>query len=162
MTNDVTTTTWNKDDRILLCALLDTIIPPDAEGRLPAASALDIPEFIEQRIQDTPGLAALLAQGLNKTVRLVEDRGRDDFQALSPEEREALAQELETSDPAFFAELVKYTYMGYYTHPSIPPCFGLPNRPPQPKGNDLPADDPDVLAKLLEPVRDRGNCYHAC
>jgi hypothetical protein len=44
--------------------------------------------------------------------------------------------------------------MDYYTHSSIPPKVGLPPRPPQPLGHEMPKNVD--LDALLAPVRTRG------
>lgn len=162
MTNDDKTATWTKGERDLLDGLLDAIIPADADSGLPAAGALGVADFLAQQVQETPALGDLLAQGLTKAAALVEKETGDGLESLTPEEREAVARKLEASDHDFFMTLVRLTYIGYYTHPAIPPHFGLPDHPPQPEGNDLPPDDPAELAKMLETVRNRGKIWRDC
>lgn len=160
MTDNDNPALWTRDERNLLDGLLDTIIP--ANDRLPAAGALGVGDFLARRVVDTPELGGLIAQGLAQAAALVEGRGSGEFHTLSVDDREAVARELEASAPAFFKTLVLHTYMGYYTHPAIPPRYGLPDHPPQTQGNDLPSDHPDMLAEMLEGVRSRGKVYREC
>lgn len=160
MSNGPKAKTWTPDQRTLLDALLDTIIPPGAD--LPGAGALGIADFLAEQIAETPELRENLTQGLRKTAAFMKDHDIPDFPALPPEERETTARQLEAAEPAFFTALITYTYIGYYTHPTVPPHFGFPNHPPQPEGNDLPPDDPDELDRILEPVRKRGPIYREC
>ncbi len=162
MASNDTTVTWTKDERTLLDGLLDAIIPADAASGLPAAGALGVADFLAQALEETPGLKDDFAQGLDKAATLVAQEAGDGLASLTVDEREAVARKVEAGDGAFFLTLVRLAYIGYYTHPTIPPHFGLPNHPPQPEGNELPPDDPAELAKMLEPVRDRGKIWRDC
>ncbi len=86
--------------------------------------------------------------------------GADGFSALGSDERDAVLFALQAQEPAFFAVFLQQSYMGYYTHPSVPPNFGLPDRPPQPLGHKLPPNE--NLDELVSPVKERGKCYREC
>jgi hypothetical protein len=151
---------WTEDERALLDALLDTVIP--AGAGLPGAGALGIADFLAEQVADAPEWGEGFVEGLGRAAAFMRSRGIENLQALEAQDREAVARELEASEPNFFSTLVRYTYVGYYTHPTIPPHFGLPDHPPQPEGNDLPPDDPALLDEMLQDVRSRGKIYRQC
>ena len=133
------TALWSDAERALLDALLDQVIPASADGRMPAAGALGVADFIAAKLGDDPARTTELA-------RAFADLPAD-------------AAEAERAAPANFSELVRLVYMGYYSRADVRPHFGLSDRPTQPEGYELPEDDPDELAALLAPVRARGRCY---
>lgn len=142
-------TPWNDVERKLLDAVLDQIIPASADGRIPAAGALGVADFIGA----DPALGPLFRQGLTRMVALATSHGdvvdRD------------LVTELEREEPAFFAALLRKTYMGYYSRGDIRAILGLSPKPVHPDGYDVPLQDLDELAALTEPVKQRGRCYRA-
>jgi hypothetical protein len=154
---------WTSAERALLDGLLDVILPATGDAgpkrNLPAGSTLSVADFLATRIVDTAGLGELLRDGLRAAAALVGKRGAANFGALSTDDRVALAGQLEKNEPVIFRALVRHAYMGYYTHPSIPPQHGLPNRPPQPLGHEVPRDEAATLDALLAPVRARGRHY---
>ena len=62
---------------------------------------------------------------------------------------------VESESPAFFGELVRLTYVGYYSRPRIAAALGLEARPPQPLGFELEQAD----LSPLDNVRKRGPVY---
>jgi hypothetical protein len=155
-------TPWSPEDRALLDSLLDTIIPAGQEGKLPAAGALGIAEFLAERVVDTEGIGKAIASVLAASESATEARGNESFQILDASVREEIAKEVEAKLPEAFKALVIQTYMGYYVRPEVTVHFGTGPKPPQPDGHDLPMDDPEELKELTEPVRSRGNCYREC
>jgi hypothetical protein len=146
---------WTAQQCALLDALLDEILPP--VGDLPAGSTLGLLTFLAARAVDTNGFAAIMDLGLHAAAKMLTERGASDLRALPEPERLAFVQALEAGEPRFFSSFARQSYMGYYTHPTIPPRFGLPDRPPQPLGHTVQANmDLDVL---LAPVRLRGKLY---
>jgi hypothetical protein len=153
---------WSDEKRILLDGILNEIIPESNDGKLPAAGELGVADFLAERLNDTPGLEETLTSMLTRATEMVKNRGKHNILELNPLDRVKLLKELETEEPEFFLTFIKYTYMGYYTHPTIPPYFGLSKKPPQPEGYELPLDKPEHLTRLIEPVINRGICYKEC
>ena len=139
--------TLNKAQRKLLDAILDQIIPASADGRIPAAGALGVADFIGNRAADDPELGALFRDGLAKTTDLVNCHdGHVDAAVVSRIERE---------EPAFFEALLRQTYMGYYSRGDIRALFGLSPKPTHPDGYDVHEQNLDELAALTKPVKRR-------
>ena len=149
---------WTGAEGRLLTGLLDEIVPASADGRIPAAGALGIADFLARRAADDPALAVLLRQALSRTAALAEALGGP-FDGLDAAGRGAVVEALEREAPDAFVALLWHTYMGYYSRADVRPHFGLSDRPTQPEGYALPEDDPDELADMLAPVRARGRCY---
>ena len=161
MLNLIESIAWSADGKALLNGLLDEIIPASDDGRIPSAGSLGVEDFIANKAREVPGLGALLERGLRTAQALLEPKG-DTFEALSPADRLALAESLERREPDFFTALTRYTYMGYYTDPTIPPHFGLSAKPPHPYGYEVPDESPEELTALVAPVKKRGRCYQKC
>jgi len=138
-----------------LAAVLDAIVPPSADGRLPGAGALGLASFIEARVIEHPDLRPAVEQGLATLAALARERGADGFAALPADARAGLLNELGTREPAFLPGLIFQTYVGYYQHPRVLEGLGVEGRPPFPEGYALEPFDPE----LLEPVRRRDPLY---
>lgn len=133
----------------LVTALLDTVIPPSEDGRLPGAGALGLVDHVVRTIRAMPLLRPVVEYGLGALA----ERG---FAAhLAPEARTALLAEFAASDQFFLPAFLVLAYSGYYQHPRVLAALGLEARPPHPKGYPMAPDD---LA-LLEAVRQRGRRY---
>jgi hypothetical protein len=130
--------------RILDC-VLDAIVPPSADGRMPGAGALGLAAAVEEFVARTPGALASLAASLDA----LEARG---FSALAPDRRAAAL------DPGFAAGLVFPTYTSYYREPRVYAALGLEPRPPHPQGHALEPGD----LRGLDAVRRRGRIYREC
>lgn len=142
---------WNDTERELLDAVLDQIIPASADGRIPAAGALGVADFIGRNVAGDVELGALFRQGLAKAAVLVS--------AHDAHVDVRIVARIEQEEPAFFEALLRQTYMGYYSRGDVRALFGLSPKPTQPDGYDVPPDDPEEMAALIEPVKKRGSCY---
>lgn len=129
----------------LLEPLLDTLIPPSADGALPGAGQL--------------GLAAAVAPQLDAkdpTLREAFAALSDaDFASLDLAARSERLEALERTHPAFIATIYVPTCTAYYQHPDVHRALGLPGEPPHPRGHVVEAGD---LAGL-ERVKQRGPLY---
>jgi len=161
MSNLIESIAWSADEKALLNGLLDEIIPASDDSRIPSAGSLGIEDFIAIKAREAPGLADLVKRGLRTAQAFLESKG-DTFKALSPADRFTLAKILERREPEFFTALTRYTYMGYYTDPTVPPHFGLSAKPPHPYGYEVPDESPEELTARVEPVKKRGRCYQKC
>jgi hypothetical protein len=146
------------DDERLLTALLDEIVPPSSDGRLPGATELDLTTHIRRTVERTPMLGPVLDYGVTTLADLARTKHPGGFAALSRQERAALFQEFAATDQFFVPAFLFLVYSGYYQHSRVVTALGLEPRPPHPGGYPMAADD----LTLLEPVRRRGKMYREC
>ncbi len=135
-----------------LASVLDEIIPPSGDGRLPGAGEAGLVRYLEQH---APELRPTLVQGLAALAELANARGARDFTALSREDRLEALNQLATVQPAFLPGLILQTYAGYYQNDRVLEGLGLEPRPPYPDGYKMEPADPG----LLDGVRRRGKLY---
>jgi gluconate 2-dehydrogenase subunit 3-like protein len=139
--------------RAALASVLDAIIPPSANGRLPGAGELGLASSIEERLG---AMGAFTALGLDALDALARERGVSGFAALAPAARADVLNAHAAADPGFLPGLVFQVYSAYYQHPRVQEGLGLEPRPPHPKGYAL--EQPDLDA-LLAPVRAKAKQY---
>jgi hypothetical protein len=135
-----------------LASVLDEIIPPSGDGRLPGAGEAGLVRYIEQR---APDLRPTIAQGLSALDELARARGAPDFTALSGKEKLEALNEVAAAQPAFLPGLILQTYAGYYQSDRVLEGLGLEARPPYPDGYEM--KPPDL--SLLDGVRRRDKLY---
>jgi hypothetical protein len=128
-------TVLSEEQRRLLVAVLDTIVPP--RDTLPGAGGLGVDASIDRTLAQTPTLRRLLLDGLGEIARAAERTTGSDFLALDAGAREGVLRGVEAAEPAFFAALVEHTYRGYYTLAEVQAAIGFPARAPQPEGHRL-------------------------
>jgi hypothetical protein len=131
----LTPSVFSEEQRSLLAAVLDSIVPP--HDSLPGAGGLGVDASIDRTLAQTPKLRRLILDGLAQIVVAAERTAGADFLALDAGAREGVLRGVEAAEPAFFAALVEHTYRGYYTHPKVHAAIGYPDRPPQPLGYQL-------------------------
>ena len=135
-----------------LACVLDTLIPPSDDGRLPAAGVLGLVGPVSEKLGDA---APLVTQGLDALEELAVALGASGFAALEPGDRARLLEESAATQPAFLPLLSFHTYTVYYQHPRVLEAIGLEPRPPHPLGYELEAGD----LSLLDRVRARPPLY---
>lgn len=139
----------------VLARVLDEMIPPSDDGRLPGAGQLGVADHVEQALRTVPALSAMIVQGLSALDRLALRRNADGFAALPREDRSAVMNELASSDDAFPPILILHAFAGYYQQARVLEALGLEPRPPHPKGYEMGPDD----LTLLDPVRRRERLF---
>ena len=143
---------WLTDhQRAALTAVLDAVIPPSANGRLPGAGSVGLTEEIERALAAssaivTEGLAAIEARAASRGVA---------FAALTSQERVDLLNEVAETHPALLPSLIFHVYTRYYQIPEVLEALGLEPRPPFPKGYEMAEND----LRLLDPVRGRTKLF---
>lgn len=144
---------FSPDQRRALDCVLDALIPPSADGRLPGAGAAGVGTHVERVLHTLPELRAMVVEGLRDLD--VQARGQHDrsFVELDAGERAALV-----AMQGFSYALVPHTYIGYYQHERILEAIGVEPRPPHPKGYPVPEND----LTLLAPVRSRDKGWRHC
>jgi Gluconate 2-dehydrogenase subunit 3 len=135
-----------------LIAVLDTLLP-GGEG-FPSASATDTTAFL----LDQAGPAALREW----LLPLLDDLDRaagGHFAAHTPEQRAALLQHLERSQPLLFTRLLALAYYSYYAQPAVVTVIRFLghdyNQTPQPLGYAMALFDPANPTHL--PAAPRGS-----
>lgn len=148
-----------EERRALLASILDELIPPSSDGRLPGAGEIGVGDYIERELRERPEIAPFFENALSSIEELARRRSSAGFAASSRPERVEVLREFEASQTDLFGAIVLFTYAGYYSQRQISERLGL--RPhPQPDGYDLEAGDLDAL---LEKVRQRpGKRYREC
>lgn len=129
----------------LLGLILDSLIPPSADGRMPGAGTLGLAEKVRSQtaaseLAVTAGLMAAEAGG---------------FAELDGPARASLLRRIEADQPAFIASVYPATCIAYYEHPEVQRALGLDPRPPYPKGYPLETGSLEGLDR----VRERGKLY---
>ena len=128
-----------------LACVLDEIIPPSGDGRLPGAGELGLVAFLERKLRESPDLRPAVEQGLATLARLARERDAAGFAEVPGPERLALLNALAPLEPAFLPGLIFHTYVGYYQSARVLEGLGLEPRPPFPKGYAMEGVDPTRL-----------------
>ena len=139
--------------RTALTSVLDALMPPSADRRLPGAGELGLAHEIERQLG---AMCVFIARGLDALDALARERGAGGFAALPSAGRAEVLSAHSASDPGFLPGLLFQIYSAYYQHPRVLEGLGLEPRPPHPKGYAL--EQPDLEA-LLAPVRARSRLY---
>jgi hypothetical protein len=138
--------------RETLDAVLDCIVPPSAERRLPGASEVGVPAYLAERAADAlPGVR----QELDELDRHARERHALSFAALDGIRKQSLVDDVRAREPAFMSRLALETVSCYYQHDLVLEALGMEARPPYPKGYEVLRGD----LGLLEPVRRLGRLY---
>jgi hypothetical protein len=153
MSESTNTPGFSEQELRRLASVLDEIIPPSADGRLPAAGQLGLARVIGDALQKTPDLRAMIAQGLSELDTLARDRKAAPFTALSRDDKVQLLNE-----QGFVLPLAFQTYIAYYQQPQVVAALGMDARPPHPGGYEMPPND----LSLLDAVRRRAKGFREC
>jgi len=141
----------NHQSETLQCAV-DCLIP--AQDPMPAASAAGAVKFISDATSISPQSRKLMIEGLTQIEIMAQKQGFT-YLKLRKEKQKEILHDMESDHNQFFKLLLKETYNGYYTNPTVLRLIGLPGRPPQPLGYELNQGNLDIL----EPVRSRGEIW---
>ncbi len=145
-------------DHQLLETLLDVVIPPSADGRLPGAGTLGLTDTIARTVRQMPMLRPVLEYGFGTLAELAMRRNAGGWGALTPAERAEVFAEFTATDQFFLPAFLFLAYSSYYQAPRVVEALGLEARAPHPKG--YPMDEDDLT--LLDAVRRRGKMYRGC
>jgi hypothetical protein len=138
---------FSVDEKRLLLGLLDAVVPPSADGRLPGAGQLDLVEHIARTVREMPMLRPVVEYGLSALSELATKRPDRDLRAVL----EAFA----AGDQFFMPAFLFLVYSTYYQNPRVLAALGLEARPPHPKGHEMEPID----VTLLDPVRRRAGMF---
>jgi hypothetical protein len=138
--------------RAVLDIVLDLIVPPSADGRMPGAAEVGVPAYLST---EAPDALPELLQELEQLERRALERFARGFAQLGQSERQTLVGELRAQAPSFMSRLALETLACYYQHDRVLAGLGREARPPYPKGYQVVQGD----LSLLDPVRARGKIY---
>lgn len=144
-----------EQERATLSSVLDEIIPPSSDGRLPGAGELGLADHIEQVLERSPELRPVIVQGLSAIGDLASGRSSRSFAALSGPDRLEVLNEIASKQAGFLPSLIFHAYSGYYQNARVLEGLGLEPRPPYPEGYEVEPTD----FTLLDPVRQRPRMY---
>ena len=142
----------------LLALVLDELIPPSVDGRMPGAGTLGVGAIVQHAAATTPGLEPLLTQGFAALEDLARRHDEGGFVALAPGARVETLRDLERAEPTFLPTLLTLACVGYYSSERVLTALNGNARPPHPEGYDV---EPDDLSRL-DAVRARGKLYREC
>ena len=141
---------FSADAKRILASVLDEIIPPSADGKIPGAGQVGVADYLDRALNAMPGLKSMVADGVVELEAQARARHGRSFAGLSkPEKAQLLGEQ------GFMMPLTLHCYAGYYHADRVIEALGLEARAPHPKGYEMEPDD----FSLLDPVRKRGKLY---
>jgi gluconate 2-dehydrogenase subunit 3-like protein len=141
---------FSTDAKRVLASVLDEIIPPSADGRIPGAGEVGVADYLDRSLNAMPGLKSMVADGVLELDAQARARHGRSFPELSkPQKAQLLGEQ------GFVMPLTLHTYAGYYHADRVIEALGLEARAPHPRGYEMEPDD----LSLLDPVRKRGKLY---
>ena len=144
---------WTEPQKATLAAILDEIVPPSRDGRIPGAGQLGVAGFLAHADAYAPDPRGAVAEVL--------EAAGEDFAQRPRAGKVALLKDIEARHAEAFATLVRLTYMGYYSRPDTRPHFGVGAQPVHPQGYPVATEPAELMSELTAPVRSRGACYRA-
>ncbi|MCX7141222.1 MAG: gluconate 2-dehydrogenase subunit 3 family protein [Proteobacteria bacterium] len=138
--------------RAMLDIVLNMIVPPSADARMPGAAEVGVPAYLAA---EAPDALPVLRQELDELDRRSHERWARGFAELEEVERKTLVGEIRAQAPSFMNRLAMETMACYYQHDRVLAGLGREARPPYPKGYQVASGD----LSLLDPVRARGKIY---
>ena len=136
----------------LATAVLDRLIP--SQGEMPGAGEAGTADYLDGIAAGSAGIARLFSAGL-QDIEIAAAQQGSEFKELRSDQQDEVLREVETDSPQFFDLLVRHTYNGYYSNPTVVELLGLDPRPPQPRGNRVERGD----LSSLQVVAERGQAY---
>lgn len=149
---------FSEDELETLACVLDHVVPPSDDGRLPGAGKVGVAAVVDEALHRMPEVRGMVAQGLSALDALARSRSSRAFATLPRDQQAELLNELAASEDAFPPILLLHVYNGYYQQGPVLEALGLEPRPPHPLGYEVEAND----LRLLERVRRRGRLYRDC
>ena len=133
--------TLSKNNVDILGEIVDLLIP--TKENLPSPSKIDVVEHIGDALSNTPKIKRIFVEGLS-------DINNKKFLSLPKSEQITLLKKYETSNGAFFSQLLRHTYNAYYTNPIVVAGIGMTGSPAQPMGYTLEKGNLTLLDKVIK------------
>ena len=131
--------------RDVLALVLDALVP--ASGGFPGAGAVALDHVLAMAAASAD-LERRLSHGLRAVEEASRAIGAAGLASLSFDDRENVLRRVEQSHVEFFETLVRHTYDGYYSHPTVIARLGLDASPPHPRGHQVETVDLADLARV--------------
>ena len=141
----------NQQRRALDC-VLNLIVPPSSDGRLPGAADVGVLHYL---VEAEPASMPVLRDELDRLEAHAQLRFGAAFADLDPQARQRLVDSLRTDEPQFLRALALHTVTCYYEHDRVLAAIGMEPRAPYPQGYEVKSGD----LSLLDPVRCRGRIW---
>nr|HPU52379.1 gluconate 2-dehydrogenase subunit 3 family protein [Burkholderiaceae bacterium] len=138
--------------KAMLDRLCDLMIPASPDGRMPAASSLDLyadPGLLSQADR------AVLESGLTQIAERAQAQHGLSVVQLSDAQAMPLIEAMRAEGSAFVQVFTVQTAGRYLMHPTVLPLIGLPARPHWPQGHAVDEGD----WSLIDVVRQRPKLY---
>ncbi len=146
---------FSAEQEDILRTLLDVVLPPSPDGRLPGAGGVGLVAHIRRTVQQTPMLRPVVEYGLSALAEQAAGRNPGGWAALSRDERAEVLRTFAAGDQFFLPAFLFLAYSGYYQHERVVEALGLEARAPHPKGYAMEPFD----VTLLDAVRRRDKMY---
>lgn len=138
--------------RATLDAVLDLLIPPSEDGRLPGAAEIGMLTHLCDTASD-------VVPALREELNVLDERARERFDctfaSLAEQDRQSLLDEIRAADTTFLQGLIVETLTCYYRDDRVLEAIGMEARPPFPDGYEVDSGD----LTLLDPVIKRGKRF---
>ena len=142
----------NESEEATLNVVLNLIVPPSADGRLPGAAEYDVWGHV---LSFRPELAPVIRAELEQANTFAIAHHGGPLAGLTTEEASEALRALRSEHPGILASLARQTVTCYYQQDRVLEAIGMPARPPFPIGFEVHQGD----LSLLGPVRARGKIY---
>ena len=139
-----------EEQRRTLNVLLNLIIPPSKDGKMPSAADVGFFDYLDSNKQ-----MPWLKEGLQKIVVESLNKYGKEFSVLNDSEQTQLIDDLKRNFLQFFNRLTNQIIQCYYQNDDVLKVLGIEARTPFPQGYHLEEGD----LTLLEPVYLRGKIY---
>lgn len=140
----------NEEQERTLVAMLNLIIPPSEDGKMPGAADVGFLAYMHDE-----NLLSWIREGLINIMEESHNSYGREFVALSSVEQDQLLDGLRRRYFRFFGSLTNSVVQCYYLHDQVLKGIGLDVRPPFPQGYVV--EEGDLC--LLESVYERGKIY---
>jgi hypothetical protein len=128
-----------------LALVLDVLVP--ASGGFPGGGIAAVDHVLAVAAASA-GVDALLSDGLQAVEEASRALGAAGLTSLAVDDRESVLRRVEQSHAEFFETLVRHTYDGYYSHPTVIARLGLEASPLHPRGHRVETVDLPDLARV--------------
>ena len=124
--------------KVVLVAILDTMIPASKSGELPSAGEMDFTGY----------LSTQPAEGWNDTLEVLA-RFDEAFASRTLEERFDQLTNFSQSDPTLFGGLLRHVYACYYMQDAVLSAIGSEGGAPYPRGNTVDEGDLSLIDLVM-------------
>ncbi len=128
-----------KNQRLVLSALLDTLLPASEDGEMPSAADVDFDSYLKAQAED-------FAPELAETLQQLEPG----FVDLPLNERCEQVSAFSAQSPEQFKNLLARVYDCYYQDDRVRERIGVVTGAPFPQGNKVMPGDLSLLDPVIE------------